>query len=202
AQPGRCVGQPGVSHRRPRPDGRRTAIVRGSLPPSAVAAVTNRRGDGAASGFSRSRARARRPRAVCGRTAEAGQRWHENGPDEDAITDRIRKAADRYLILPTEMPKALNLVTTQELDILHYPDIGMAPFTYTLAHTRLAPVQTTTWGHPVTSGLPTIDYFISCEPAEPKGADEHYTERLIQLSRLNVCLARPERTAQPRTGSD
>ena len=58
-----------------------------------------------------------------------------------------------------------------------------------------------TWGHPVTSGLPTIDYFISCEHGETKDSETHYTERLVRLPRLNVCLARPQRGGPPRTRS-
>ena len=50
-----------------------------------------------------------------------------------------------------------------------------------LASLRLAPAQATSWGHPTTSGLPSIDYFLSSELMEPPNADEHYTERLIRL---------------------
>jgi protein O-GlcNAc transferase len=120
------------------------------------------------------------------------------GTREDEITRRIRAAADRYVELPHQIGPALRLATEQELDILHFPDIGMAPFTYALAHSRLAPVQTTTWGHPVTSGLPTIDYFVSCQHGEVSEADSHYSERLVRLPRLNVCLARPERRGPQR----
>jgi uncharacterized protein (TIGR03032 family) len=120
---------------------------------------------------------------------------------DDAITQRLRKAADRFVGVPHEIGRALDVVAEQELDILHFPDIGMAPFTYGLAHSRLAPVQTTTWGHPVTSGLPTIDSFISCQEAEPTDAQSHYTEKLILLPRLNVCLDRPQRNGPSRSRS-
>jgi uncharacterized protein (TIGR03032 family) len=118
---------------------------------------------------------------------------------DDAITSRIRRAADRVVELPHDVAAVLDKVASQELDILHYPDIGMAPFTYGLAHSRLAPVQTVTWGHPVTSGLPTIDCFFSCQYGETDESDEHYTEKLVRLSRLNVCLDRHQRSGQPRT---
>lgn len=118
---------------------------------------------------------------------------------EDEITRRLRMAASRYVELPHDIPAALKLASQQGLDVLHYPDIGMSPFTYSLAHSRLAPIQTTTWGHPVTSGLPAIDYFISCEHGEANGAEEHYTERLLRLPRLNVCLARPARHGEKRS---
>jgi predicted O-linked N-acetylglucosamine transferase (SPINDLY family) len=121
------------------------------------------------------------------------------GGREDAITERIRKAADRFIAVPHDIPAALDVVAQQQLDVLHYPDFGMAPFTYGLAHSRLAPVQTTTWGHPVTSGLPMIDYFVSCAHGETAESDAHYTEKLVRLPRLNVCLARPQRNGPKRS---
>jgi len=41
-------------------------------------------------------------------------------------------------------------------------------------------------GHPVTSGFPTIDYFISSDLMEPAGAAEHYSEQLIRLPKLSI----------------
>lgn len=120
-----------------------------------------------------------------------------SGRDDDLVR-RIRKVAARYVELPHDTRRALQTVTDCDLDLLHFPDIGMSPFTYGLAHSRLAPVQTTTWGHPVTSGLPTIDYFLSCAGGETPESDGHYTERLVRLPRLNVCLARPKRHGTER----
>src|SRR4029078_13318090 len=116
-----------------------------------------------------------------------------SGGADDLLARRIRAAADRYVSVPHDTRTALYLIAPQQLDILHYPDLGMSPFTFTLAHSRLAPVQTVTWGHPDTTGLPTIDYFISCREGETEEADSHYTEKLVRLSRLNVCLERPTR---------
>ena len=38
------------------------------------------------------------------------------------------------------------------------------------------------WGHPETSGLPTIDYFLTSALMEPEDGDDHYTERLVRLA--------------------
>lgn len=43
------------------------------------------------------------------------------------------------------------------------------------------------WGHPVTSGLPTIDLYFSGQLLEPPDADAHYTERLIRLPGTGAC---------------
>jgi protein O-GlcNAc transferase len=56
---------------------------------------------------------------------------------------------------------------------------------------RLAPVQVATWGHPETTGLDTIDYYLSAEDLEPANAQENYTERLITLPHLGCCFQAP-----------
>ncbi|GBD37121.1 UDP-glucose:protein N-beta-glucosyltransferase [bacterium HR36] len=113
-------------------------------------------------------------------------------PPDAYLGQRFREVADHYIILPPEVPVALQHVAALQLDILYYPDIGMDAMSYTLAFSRLAPVQCCSWGHPVTTGLPTMDYFISTATAEIAEADEHYSERLVRLSRLNVVYERPK----------
>jgi protein O-GlcNAc transferase len=83
-------------------------------------------------------------------------------------------------------------IIDQQLDVLIYPEIGMDPMSIKLASLRLAPVQVATWGHPETTGLPTIDYYLSAEEMEPPDAQENYTERLITLPNLG-CFYRPWR---------
>jgi predicted O-linked N-acetylglucosamine transferase (SPINDLY family) len=75
--------------------------------------------------------------------------------------------------------------------VLIYPEIGMDQKTVQLACMRLAPVQIAAWGHPVTSGLPTIDYFLSAQALEPAGACAHYTEQLVALPNLGVYYEPP-----------
>jgi predicted O-linked N-acetylglucosamine transferase (SPINDLY family) len=52
---------------------------------------------------------------------------------------------------------------------------------------RLARTQAATWGHPETTGLPTIDHYLSAEGLEPPDAAAHYSERLVMLPHLGVC---------------
>ena len=44
-----------------------------------------------------------------------------------------------------------------QLDVAVFPELGMSPRTWRLAMLRSAPVQAVGWGHPVTTGLPSID---------------------------------------------
>lgn len=77
-------------------------------------------------------------------------------------------------------------IRNDNLDVLIYPEIGMDPMTMKLATLRLAPVQCTSWGQPNTSGLPTMDYYISSDLMETPEADTYYTEQLIRLPNLSV----------------
>src|SRR5262249_39926996 len=74
----------------------------------------------------------------------------------DAMTDVFRQRADQFFTVPANLPAARRLIEDLELDVLLYTDVGMHAFTYTLAFSRLAPVQCVTWGHPETTGLATI----------------------------------------------
>jgi protein O-GlcNAc transferase len=101
-------------------------------------------------------------------------------PDE--ISQWIQAQADSFETLPLLLEEARLQIANQQLDILFYPDIGMDPFTYFLAFARLAPVQCVTWGHPMTTGIRHLDYFISTHDLEVDTGEEHYSEKLIRLN--------------------
>ena len=67
-----------------------------------------------------------------------------------------------------------------------YPEVGMDSITCTLAALRLAPLQIASWGHPLTTGLPTIDWFLSAELLESPQAQQHYREQLVRLPGTGV----------------
>lgn len=96
----------------------------------------------------------------------------------------LSEAADRALTLPDDLPGMQAAIAAEGLDVLFYTDIGMTPTSWLLAHARLAPVQAVGWGHPITSGIETLDYFVSADAIEPAGAEAHYSERLVRLRRL------------------
>jgi protein O-GlcNAc transferase len=102
----------------------------------------------------------------------------------DAFRQNLDALADKVITLPSRLKSQQQAVAAEQLDVLFYPDIGMIPSTYFLAYARLAPVQATSWGHPDTSGLDTMDYYVAAVSNEPEGAEAHYTERLIRLNRL------------------
>lgn len=56
-----------------------------------------------------------------------------------------------------------------------------------LAALRLAPLQCASWGHPITTGLSSIDVYLSGSLLEPPDGERHYTERLVRLPGTGVC---------------
>jgi protein O-GlcNAc transferase len=75
-------------------------------------------------------------------------------------------------------------IVEKDLDALIYPEIGMDSTTIKLASLRLVPAQIAAWGHPETTGLPTIDYYLSGDAFEPQDASGNYSENLIALPNL------------------
>lgn len=110
----------------------------------------------------------------------------------DKLAHDINACADRVVMLPKDWKSAHQLVAQEKMDILFYTDIGMDPYTYFLAYARLAPVQCTTWGHAVTTGLTNMDYYITCNDFEPAGADDHYSEKLVRLNSPPTYYYRPQ----------
>lgn len=110
----------------------------------------------------------------------------------DATTDRLAERAG-HLHLHAEGPleALVGSIRDDAPDLLLYPELGMDPRLMALAALRLAPVQAVAWGHPVTTGLSTMDAFFSCAAMEPEGAQAHYAEPLRLLPGLGVDYARP-----------
>ncbi len=103
---------------------------------------------------------------------------------DDDYSRFIRQHAERSVVVPEDLAAARRLIEALELDVLFYQDIGMEPFSYWLAFSRLAPVQCVSFGHPDTTGIPTMDYFISNDLYETPAAQTHYSERLFLLHDL------------------
>ena len=91
----------------------------------------------------------------------------------------------KNVLINNEFHATVKTIRDLELDVLLYPEIGMCGFTYILAHTRLATTQVVTWGHSETSGIPTIDYFVSSELYEGSG-QEYYSEKLVSMKSLST----------------
>lgn len=109
------------------------------------------------------------------------------GSIEDTETKFAIKRASAYFSGQSTLQGWVSTIIEEAAEILFFPEIGMDPMTLQLASLKLAPIQIASWGHPQTTGLPTIDYFVSAEAFEPSNADAYYSERLVKLPNLGSC---------------
>lgn len=113
---------------------------------------------------------------------------------DDAIAsekNEFQKHSDFYHRLPNNLEKICKQIKQDNLHILIFLDLSMDNLMTQLGALRLAPIQCTTWGHPMTSGLPTIDYFLTSEAMESPLAQGHYSEKIVYLPNLGFCTKKP-----------
>jgi protein O-GlcNAc transferase len=106
--------------------------------------------------------------------------------ERDGETDVAQTLCDQFLQGPMSLDAWRRRILADAPHVLIFPEVGMDKVSAQLAAQRLAAVQCTSWGHPVTSGFPTIDYFISSGLMEPAGAANHYSEQLVRLPNLSI----------------
>jgi protein O-GlcNAc transferase len=102
----------------------------------------------------------------------------------DPETTWARSKSDVFISGPKTLSQWVAAMREQNCEILLYPAVGLDPTALKLASLRLAPVQVNNWGHPDTSGLPTLDYYVSANCFEPADAQNHYSEQLVLLPHL------------------
>ena len=114
-------------------------------------------------------------------------------PGLDALGQRIAEGVEHFRHCPWWRPSQLApRVRADALDVLVYPELGMGAVPFALATLRLAPLQCAGWGHPVTTGHPAIDVFLSSAAMEPDDGASHYTEALVQLPGIGTRYPMPQ----------
>ena len=106
--------------------------------------------------------------------------------EQDGETEAAAALCDHFVQGPRSLDAWRRAILDDAPHVLIYPEIGMDGIAAQLAAQRLVAVQCCSWGHPVTSGFPTMDYFISSELMEPPEAGRHYSEQLIRLPNLSI----------------
>ena len=97
----------------------------------------------------------------------------------------------RFVQGPKPVKQWVADITEAQPEAILYPEVGMDPNTCALAALRLAPLQMASWGHPVTTGLPTIDWYLSAQLLESPQGQRHYREKLVTLPGTGVCTEFP-----------
>ncbi len=124
-----------------------------------------------------------------------------------ALESALQRDELDFVILPGTLERMAAAVRAAELDILYHWEIGTDATNYLLPHYRLAPIQCTSWGVQVTSGIAAVDYYLSSRFAEPENAQVHYTERLLLAAapltyQFRVRAERPAIETRQRYGWD
>jgi protein O-GlcNAc transferase len=113
------------------------------------------------------------------------------------LKDSLANPAINFLVIPQQLDQAADAIRRANFDLLYYWEIGTDATNYFLPFFRLAPVQCTSWGWQVTSGIPQVDSYISSRLLEPADADDHYSESLVLLNTLLTHYERPPVPERP-----
>ena len=105
---------------------------------------------------------------------------------QDAATRAAQALCERFVQGPLPIERWRAEIAADRPHVLIYPEVGMDRASAALAAERLAPVQCNAWGHPDTSGFPTLDHYLSSDLMEPTDGQAHYTERLVRLPNLSI----------------
>ena len=111
---------------------------------------------------------------------------YHTGTRSDAETQLAAAMCERFVHRPLDAEGWRREILADAPHVLIYPGLWMDNFSFQLAAQRLARVQCNSWGHPETSGIATLDYFLSSDLMEPPDADAHYTEKLVRLPNLSI----------------
>lgn len=102
---------------------------------------------------------------------------------EDEITENIKQMSDGWRkVLGKNNDELITLVTQDKIDILvdltgYTKGNRMAFFT-----NRVAPVQVSYLGYPASTGLTSMDYYVTDELCDPIGeSDQYYVEKLVRI---------------------
>jgi predicted O-linked N-acetylglucosamine transferase (SPINDLY family) len=109
----------------------------------------------------------------------------------DEETNTAKNNVYRFISGPKSLEAWYDIINNDNLDVVFFPEIGMNQKTLQLASMRIAKSQLTSWGHPETSGLPTIDYYLSASILEDSNSANNYSEKLVCLDNMGCYFDPP-----------
>lgn len=117
---------------------------------------------------------------------------------EDKYTKKLKDSVHLFVRLSRFTVPARQEVLKRHIDVLVYLDIGMDPSTSVWGASKLAPIQMCIWGHPSTTGLRSMDYYISSElfhrdlSPQYRRTEETFLEQVVRLpTTLGFAFERP-----------
>lgn len=123
---------------------------------------------------------------------------YTNGPKTDSMTDRLRRAADRWRsVVGLSDRDAVSLIELDQIDIL----VDLAGHTsynrLPMLALRPAPIQVSWLGSPGPTGLPTMDYKLTDKFAMRSGEERWYNEAVVRLPYGRLCYSPPDYAPSP-----
>lgn len=119
---------------------------------------------------------------------------YTSGSNDSIIGNRIRMASKIHE-LKVHLEEDVDMIRSHRLNALVVLDPMQDMYVYLLASHRMAPVQISTWGHPGTSGLETIDYYVTSKHFQEQ--QEHFTEKLVSFDSLSMCYRHVNELIRP-----
>jgi predicted O-linked N-acetylglucosamine transferase (SPINDLY family) len=116
---------------------------------------------------------------------------YATGPCPDAPAAGL---CDAFVQGEASVGELARRIVADRLHAVVFPEVGMDWKTVCLAAMRLAPLQLAGAGHPETTGLETVDGFLSSALMEPPDGAAHYAEQLHPLPNLSSCNYPPQET--------
>jgi protein O-GlcNAc transferase len=118
--------------------------------------------------------------------------------NEDEVTARFKKRAHHWRDIRNRSDEAFcDQVREDGIDIL----VDLAGHTarnrLTVFALKPAPVTMTWLGYPATTGLPNMDWRITDAIADPPGAEQFHTEKLMRLEGPFLCYRPPRDAPEP-----
>ena len=96
-------------------------------------------------------------------------------------SEELEKNCSSIIQLTNNLKDSVIALRRLDLDLLIYTEMHSSASPYCLAHNRIAPIQAALPGNLITTGIKTIDYFITSDQVETNDSHNLYTERLIKL---------------------
>ncbi len=122
---------------------------------------------------------------------------YSNGTQQDAMTARLRQAADGWRdICRLADAEAEALVRADGIDLLVDLSGHTAGNRLPLFARKPAPLQLTMLGYANTTGLDCMDYRITDRYADPPGSEARYVEKLLRMPHSLWCYE-PQRATPP-----
>jgi protein O-GlcNAc transferase len=113
---------------------------------------------------------------------------HSSTTVVDQAQLEVNGLADQVVYLHPDIRNSEPLLRSLALDILFFTDRGFSTYDFVLPDLRTCGIQITGWGVPHTSGLGSIDYYLSSALLEGPEHQAEYSEQLVLLDGLPGCL--------------